>query len=237
MANVLPWPARSVVTTTDGASPAPRQRPRSLYDVAKGLAIALFRVQNIRVRITGAENIPLTGGLVLAPNHRAYYDVIPVSLPLQLRGDRKPRYMLKKEAFINRAVSRLLVGLGGIAVDRAPGRGAGSYSAAVDALTSGEIVAVFPQGTIRHTREIGELRSGAVRMAAEADVPLVPVGCAGTQELWTRGRRPRLVGRRVTVHVVVGEPFRVTGSVEAANGELRDRLQTVKDAADAASGH
>lgn len=247
MPNALPWPARSVITATDGARPAPRQRRRGLYDAAKALAIALFRAQNISVRITGAGNIPLTGGLVLAPNHRAYYDVIPVSLPLQLRGDRKPRYMLKKEAFVNRPVSRILVGLGGIAVDRTPGRGATSFSAAVDALAAGEVVAVFPQGTIRHTPDVGELKTGAVRMAAAAGVPIVPVGCAGTEKLWTRGRRPRLFGRRVTVRVVVGEPFYVgsgggterteaadVADVAAATGELRRRLQSVKDRADSA---
>jgi 1-acyl-sn-glycerol-3-phosphate acyltransferase len=101
-------------------------------------------------------------------------------------------------------------------------------------------VAVFPQGTIRHTPDVGELKTGAVRMAAAAGVPIVPVGCAGTEKLWTRGRRPRLFGRRVTVRVVVGEPFHV-GSAEAADvaaatGELRRRLQSVKDRADRAEG-
>lgn len=121
-------------------------------------------------------------------------------------------------------------------MDRSPGQGADSYSAAVDALGHGEVVALFPQGTIRHDREVGELRSGAVRMAAQSGAVIVPVGCSGTQKLWTKGRRPRLGGRRVTVHVVVGEPFSVGEDVPAGTRELQDRLQAVKDLADAAAG-
>ncbi|WP_420099559.1 lysophospholipid acyltransferase family protein [Corynebacterium sp.] len=236
MSNEMSWAARAIITTPDGTRPAPRQRRRSFYDLAKNLILWIFWVQNIRVEIVGAENIPLSGGVVLAPNHRAYYDVIPVSGPLQLRGDRKPRYMLKKEAFATRWITRLFVELGGIAVDRAPGKGRESFSAASDALKDGEVVAVFPQGTIRHDREIGEVKSGAVRMAAQSGAVIVPVGCAGTQKLWTKGERPRLGGRRVTVHVVVGEPFSVDeDNLESGLRELQTRMQEVKDRADEAT--
>jgi 1-acyl-sn-glycerol-3-phosphate acyltransferase len=236
MLNDMSWAARAITTTPDGSRPAPRQRRRSLYDVLKNIILWIFYLQNIRVEIVGADNIPLTGGVVLAPNHRAYYDVIPVSCPLQLRGDRKPRYMLKKEAFATRWITKLFVELGGIAVDRTPGRGQESFSAAVEALQDGEVVAVFPQGTIRHDREVGALKSGAVRMAAQSGAVIVPVGCAGTQKLWTKGERPRLWGRRVTVQVVVGEPVRVApdADVAAVTADLQSRMQEVKDRADRA---
>ena len=130
----------------DGTRPASRQRRRSFYDLAKNLILWIFYLQNIRIEIVGAGNIQLSGGVILAPNHRAYYDVIPVSGPLQLRGDRKPRYMLKKEAFATRWITKLFVEMGGIAVDRTPGKGRESVSAAVDALQDGEVVAVFPPG-------------------------------------------------------------------------------------------
>ncbi|AHW63508.1 lysophospholipid acyltransferase family protein [Corynebacterium glyciniphilum] len=245
MSNEMSWAARAIITRTNGTVAAPRQRRRTLYDLVKNMILWIFYLQNIRIEIEGAENIPLTGGVILAPNHRAYYDVIPVSGPLQLRGDRKPRYMLKKEAFVNRWISKLFVELGGIAVDRAPGKGRESLSAAVDALQDGEVVAVFPQGTIRHDKEIGELKSGAVRMAARSGAVIVPVGCSGTQKLWTRGERPRLGGRRVTVYVVVGEPITVDGKgtegtegteeMDAGTSALRARLQSVKDRADEAA--
>lgn len=226
--------ARAVITTVDGTPPVPRHRPRRPYDFAKSLLIGLFWAQNIRVRIEGAANIPLTGGVVLTPNHRAYYDMIPVHGPLVVRGDRKPHALLKKEAFANRWVSALFLELGGIPVDRTPGKGGGSLTEASDALARGEIVAVFPQGTIRHEAEIGELKTGAVRLAAQSGAMIVPVGCSGTQKLWTKGQRPRLGGRRVTVHVVVGEPFTPRGDVAADNQELRQRMQQVKDRADEA---
>lgn len=234
MSNEMSWPARAVISSCDGTRTVPRRRARAPYDLAKDLLLGLFWAQNIRVRIEGAANIPLTGGVVLTPNHRAYYDMLPVHGPMVLRGDRKPHALLKKEAFANRWITKLFVELGGIAVDRTPGKGAQSLAEAVDALDNGEVVAVFPQGTIRHDEEIGELKTGAVRMAAESGAVIVPVGCSGTQKLWTRGQRPRLGGRRVTVHVVVGEPFTVSGDVGEDNRELRRRMQLVKDAADEA---
>lgn len=111
MSKEMSWAARAIIRTADGTVPGPRQRRRSLYDLAKNLILWIFWAQNIRMSITGADNIPLSGGVLLTPNHRAYYDVIPVSGPLQLRGDRKPRYMLKKEAFATRWIAKLFVEL------------------------------------------------------------------------------------------------------------------------------
>ncbi|MDN6386455.1 MAG: 1-acyl-sn-glycerol-3-phosphate acyltransferase [Corynebacterium sp.] len=234
MSNEMSRVARAVISTVDGPPPAPRQRRRAPYDVAKSLLLGLFWVQNIRVRIEGAANIPLTGGVVLTPNHRAYYDMLPVHGPMVVRGDRKPHALLKKEAFANRWITKLFVELGGIPVDRTPGKGGQSLTEAADALARGEVVAVFLQGTIRHEEEIGELKTGAVRMAAQSGAVIVPVGCSGTQKLWTRGQRPRRGGRRVTVHVVVGEPFTASGDVGEDNRELQERMQQVKDRADRA---
>lgn len=231
MAKNMSRAARAVVSGTD-TGPAPRQRPRSLYDVLKDGILWLLYLWNVRVEVTGAQNLPLTGGVILAPNHRSYLDVFPVTGPTLLRGDRKPKYMLKKEAFVNRWVTALFLRLGGIPVDRSPGRGGASLGAAVQALRDGDVVACFPQGTIRHDREVGPLKSGAVRMAAEAGVPIVPVGCSGSEQLSTRGQRPKMNRRRVTVQIVVGEPFTVP-DVETGRELLAGRLQEVKDAADA----
>ncbi|PRC58069.1 1-acyl-sn-glycerol-3-phosphate acyltransferase, partial [Mycobacterium sp. ITM-2017-0098] len=82
---------------------------------------------------------------------------------------------------------------GTIPVDRKAG--AGAYAAAVESLRRGEIVGVYPEATISRSFELKEFKTGAVRMAKEAQVPIVPVIVWGAQRLWTKDH-PKALGRR-----------------------------------------
>ena len=81
-------------------------------------------------------------------------------------------------------------GMHHIPVDR--GAGASSFRAAVQALKAGEIVGVFPEATISRAFELKDFKSGAVRMAQAADVPLIPMAIWGSQRVWTKGHPKRL---------------------------------------------
>src|SRR5690606_23136800 len=96
-----------------------------------------------------------------------------------------------------------------ISVDRADG--IASYRSAIDNLRRGEVVGVFPEATISRSFEIKELKSGAVRLAAEAEVPLIPVILWGTQRVMTKDH-PRDFGRGKTIAITVGEPMHPDGS-------------------------
>src|SRR5690606_37323626 len=96
------------------------------------------------------------------------------------------RFMAKKEIFDNRIAGPLMRGMHHISVDRAAGKA--SYDEAVDRLRSGEVVGVFPEATISRSFTVKPIKSGAVRMAADAGVPVVPMALWGTQRLWTKGR-------------------------------------------------
>ena len=74
----------------------------------------------------------------------------------------------------------------------------------------GEVVGIFPEATISRAMEIKELKTGAVRIAAEAGVPLVPVVLWGTQRMMTKDH-PRDFSRGKTIAIQVGEPL-PTGS-------------------------
>jgi 1-acyl-sn-glycerol-3-phosphate acyltransferase len=118
-----------------------------------------------------------------------------------------------------------------IPVERAAG--AASYRNAVQALKDGELVGVFPEATISRSFTVKELKSGAVRMAAAAGVPLVPVTVWGAHRLLTKGRPPHLLQRHVPVVIVVGEPLypRRGDDWAARQAELRERLQALLDRA------
>ncbi len=168
------------------------------------LARTVFRLLGLRFTIEGAQNIPASGGAVLASNHVSYLDFLFVGLAARPVG-RLVRFMAKSEVFDHRLSGPLMRGMHHIPVDRSAG--ASSYAAALRALRSGELVGVFPEATISRSFEIKELKNGASRMAAAAGVPLVPVVVWGGQRLLTKGR-PRNFGQRgIPVVIAVGEPL------------------------------
>lgn len=165
-------------------------------------ALGLFRALDFRITLDGAEHIPTTGGAVIAANHVSYFDFMLVgyaALP-----DRLVRFMAKKSVFDSKVSGRLMRSMHHIPVDRRAG--ASAYAAAVTALRNGELIGVFPEATISRAFTPIPMKSGAARMAIDADVPIVPVVTWGAHRLWTKGRKPRLQ-RHVPVTIRVGEPI------------------------------
>jgi 1-acyl-sn-glycerol-3-phosphate acyltransferase len=191
-------------------------------------AKTLFRVLDLKLDLRGTEHIPATGGAVLACTHVSYLDFIFCGLA-GLPAGRKTRFMAKQEVFANRVSGPLMRGMHHIPVDRSAGQA--SYQKAVAALRAGEAVGVFPEATISQSFTVKPIKTGAVRMAEEAGVPIVPVAIWGSQRLWTKGHPKNLTQRHVPVLIRVGEPVAPSGDVEEATADLRVRMQALLDVA------
>ena len=176
-----------------------------VYPPVIAAAKAAFRVLDVRIRLDGAEHVPVEGGAVLASNHVSYLDFLFCGLAGR-PSRRLVRFMAKQEIFAHRVGGPLMRGMHHIPVDR--DFGLGSYRAALAALKSGEVVGVFPEATISRSFTVKEIKSGAVRLASAADVPLIPVALWGGHRLWTKGRPRRLTRRHVPVSILVGQPLR-----------------------------
>ena len=182
-------------------------------------ALTLFRVLRIRFDLRGLDNIPVSGGAVLASNHVSYLDFMFVGLPSYKGRKRLVRFMAKQAVFDHRISGPLMRGMHHIPVDRTAG--AKAYQHAVDALRSGELVGVFPEQTISRSYIPRPMKSGAARMALEAGVPLIPVVTWGGQRIWTSGRKATWQ-RKVPVSVWVDTPLTPVPGETAA--ELTERL-------------
>ncbi|MFC9969943.1 1-acyl-sn-glycerol-3-phosphate acyltransferase [Spirillospora sp. NPDC127200] len=194
-------------------------------------AKGLFKVLNLKFRLEGTENIPPVGGAVLVSNHVSYLDFIFAGLGAHPAG-RLVRFMAKKEIFDNRIAGPLMRGMHHIPVDRQAG--AASYKAALNALKGGEVIGVFAEATISRSFTVKEIKSGAVRMAVAAGVPLVPMAIWGPQRMWTKGHPKRLFQRGVPITILVGEPMhpkrgddydKVTEELHARISELVEKAQ------------
>jgi len=177
----------------------------------------------------GAENIPRKGGAILAINHTSYLDFAlagTAALPVK----RYVRFMAKKELFDNKIAGPLLRGMHHINVDRS--NGAASFVTALKALESGEIIGIFPEGTISTSFEIKQLKSGAVRMAIGAGVPIVPTIVWGGQRVFTKGVKPSFKRSKLPVSVLFGSPISYSkdSSIEVAEKQLREvMIQMLRD--------
>ncbi|MFN8068198.1 MAG: lysophospholipid acyltransferase family protein [Mycolicibacterium insubricum] len=185
-------------------------------EIASALAL---RAAGSKVTNVGIDNIPAVGGAVVAINHTSYIDWLPAGLSTRpLR--RRMRFMIKAEMTRVPGVNFLITRARTIPVDRSAG--AGAYSVAVDNLRAGELVAVYPEATISRSFELKEFKSGAARMALEADVPIIPMIVWGAHRIWTKDRPRRLGRHKIPITVAVGAPIPPSGEP----AELDARLHT-----------
>lgn len=187
------------------------------YPPVIATAKALFKILGQKITIEGAENIPREGGALLASNHIGYVDFVYAGLAAQPADGRLVRFMAKKEVFDHPVGGPIMRSLHHIPVDR--GDGIGSFHHAVEFLKQGELVGIFPEATISRAMEVKDFKTGAVRIAAAAGVPVIPIVLWGTQRMMTKDH-PKDFGRGKSIHIRVGAPIPVTGDDPAAETEL-----------------
>jgi 1-acyl-sn-glycerol-3-phosphate acyltransferase len=185
-----------------------------------------FRLLGQRFDMTGTDNVPSSGGVLLAYNHIGYVDFVYGGFAAQ-PSKRLVRFMAKRELFDHKLTGPLMRSLHHIEVDR--GAGVASFDTAVDYLKAGEAVGIFPEATISRAMELKEFKTGTVRIAAAAGVPLVPVILWGTQRMMTKDH-PRDFSRGKTIAIRIGEALYPTGADPVAEtAELHTVMTTLLD--------
>jgi 1-acyl-sn-glycerol-3-phosphate acyltransferase len=191
-------------------------------------AKTVFRLLGQKIHMTGTEHVPRTGGVLLAVNHVGYVDFVYGGLAANPSG-RKVRFMAKRELFDHKYTGPLMRSMHHIEVDR--GAGTSSYDLALEYLRAGEAVGIFPEATISRSMGLKEFKTGAVRIAAAAGVPLVPVVLWGTQRMMTKDH-PRDFSRGKTIAIRVGPPQHPSGADPVAEtAELRGVMTRMLDEA------
>jgi 1-acyl-sn-glycerol-3-phosphate acyltransferase len=202
--------------TYDEAQALARSRgvKKPVYETIRFLILPLVKLI-WRFRITGKEHIPKDGPIVIAPNHKSFYD----SFFVALATPREVRFMAKKELFEGKS-ARLLSMLGAFPVRRGEADPEALETARM-VLRDGGVLALFPEGT-RH-RDPDELRAprrGAGRLAIEAGAPIVPCAISGTERLFFAGFLPR----PVRVQVAFAAPIPAT-DLEATPEAAADLIE------------
>jgi 1-acyl-sn-glycerol-3-phosphate acyltransferase len=195
-----------------------------VYGTVIQLARVIWRVQGVKFTVTGIDNLPRTGGAVVAINHTSYFDFTFAGLPAyRQKLGRKVRFMAKQEVFDHKITGPMMRSLRHIPVDRSSG--AASFEEACRRLEAGELVGVYPEATISRSFELKEFKSGAARMAIEADVPIVPHIVWGAQRIWTKDHPKKMWRPKVPISIAVGEPIAPTLPAAELTALLHHRMQ------------
>ena len=172
-----------------------------------------------RLRACGRENLPATGGYVLACNHLSSVDPWPLGLPLWPR--RWLRFMAKSELYWW-PLRLVLNGAGAFKIRRGLGD-RDAIETALQLARDGHVIAMFPEGTRRAKglakKHEARPRSGAARIALEACVPLIPAAVAGTDRLLRLGPLRIAYGSPIEL-----DDLRASDDLRSSSQEATERL-------------
>jgi 1-acyl-sn-glycerol-3-phosphate acyltransferase len=193
-------------------------RPPLLYNVVAAASWPILHWL-FRLRVQGRENVPESGGYVLASNHLSNFDPWPLGMPLW--PQRWLRFMAKVELYWWPA-TLVLNAAGAFPVHRERAD-VEAVQTAVRLAQEGNVVVMFPEGTRRKKglvkKHQARARSGAARIALDAGVPLVPAAIAGTDRLLTLGPLKVAFGAPVDV-----DDLLALGDTRRASQEATERL-------------
>ena len=200
------------------------------YRAVRLLVVVVWRMM-FRPRVVGAENIPPTGPVLLAPIHRSNIDFAY----LVFATNRKTFFMGKDSLWKIRPIGTLIQLMGAFPVKRGTADRE-SLKNAQQVLNEGQALVLFPEGTRQEGDLVGPLFEGAMFIASRVGAPVIPVGLGNTEKAMRKGA---WFPRPVRTTVVIGKPIqapssesRVTRSeLNAATEQLRVGLQEAYDLA------
>ncbi len=176
-----------------------------LYGLIKAILSPIMRLF-FRVRVTGLENVPTTGGVLIASNHQAFCDSL--FIPLVVR--RRVTFVAKAEYFESWKTRWFFRAVGQIPMERSGGSASQkALGEALDVLKSGGCIGIYPEGTRPPDERLHKGRTGVARLALAAECPVVPVGVNGTRAIQPIGAR--MLRPFKPVALTFGKPIDLVG--------------------------
>jgi 1-acyl-sn-glycerol-3-phosphate acyltransferase len=161
----------------------------------------------VKNKWAGQENIPKTGGVILAPNHLSYADWGTDCLFFYMSG-RYPTFLIKASAFEIKGIGPFLYKAGQLPVHRGRADAALVLKEAEKALEAGAAVIIYPESTATRDPDLWPMvgKTGVARLALTTGVPVIPVARWGTQDVLPYGSKKLRLFPRKTVRTVAGPP-------------------------------
>ena len=191
----------------------------------------------IKCRWAGKENIPKTGGIILAPNHMSYVDWATIALFADGYAHRYPVFMIKSPIFEVKVIGPLMYKFGQLPVYRGRGDAGLVLKQAEQALRAGAAVIVYPEGTATRDPGLWPMvgKTGAARLALTTGAPVIPIAQWGAQHILPYGSKKPALFPRKTVRMVAGPPVDLSAYTGQRLGASTLRAATADIMADITS--
>ncbi|HVW81040.1 MAG TPA: lysophospholipid acyltransferase family protein [Mycobacteriales bacterium] len=177
-----------------------------VYWLLKHVVLGPILKTLFRPWVVGAENVPSSGGAILASNHLSFSD----SFFLPLEVERRVTFLAKGDYFTGKGIKGKLTAaffksINQVPVDRSGGRASeAALRKGVEILKAGELLGIYPEGTRSPDGRLYRGKTGIARMALEAGVPVIPVAMINTFEIQPAGQlRPKIM----QVGIKIGKPL------------------------------
>ena len=177
------------------------------YGFLQKIVKAITKVY-IRPKYEGLDNIPKDGAYIIAGNHIHLVD--PGTI---MSVTNRPVHFLAKASLFKFPQSLIFNNLNLIKVNR-DGKDSDAYNSAVEYLKNGEIIGIYPEGTRERGRGLLPFKTGAVRMALEAGVPIIPFATVGRYKPFKKG-----------IIVRFGKPYKPKKDIQKSTDELRNIIK------------
>ena len=157
-----------------------------IYRVAQGWALLLVKLTGCPITVTGRENIPRSGGVCFVSNHGSIFDIV---LLLAYCG-RPIGFIAKKELLLLPFFNIWIFLIGGLFIDRKKIRNAiRTINKGVARIKSGGGMIIFPEGHRSRGQGLLPFHPGSLKLATQAEAPIVPVAIAGSYDVFERQNR------------------------------------------------
>jgi 1-acyl-sn-glycerol-3-phosphate acyltransferase len=176
------------------------------YWLLRHWVVGPYMTRVFRPWVVGLENLPASGGAIIAGNHLSVIDSFLMPLVL----DRRVYFLAKSDYFTGKGLKGRLIrwfflGVGQLPMDRSGGeKSSQSLDAALQKLQEGQFIGIYPEGTRSPDGKMYRGRTGVARMVLDARVPVIPCVMVDTEKIMPIGKRLPRVGR---IGIIFGEPI------------------------------
>ena len=187
------------------------------------MSVLTLAFRHKKMHVSGEKyNQKVKGGAIIAMNHTGFSDPFKAATCFMTR---RMFFLAAKEVMMNRFIGFLLKGTGCISIDRDQSD-INAIRKCVDVLKDGKYLLIFPQGSIQSTDEVNKIKSGAVLIALQAGVPIVPMYTAKRKHWWNRTLT--VIGDPIDCKALCPKKFPSVADLEALSDTLLEKMEECK---------
>lgn len=192
------------------------------YTIIRAL-LDFFFFHILRLQVEGKDNIPLRGAVIIAANHKSYFDPPLAGVAFH---NRRLSYMAKSELFRNPLFGWLIRKLGAFPVKR-NSADMGAIRQSVRIIKGGEALLIFPEGGIVHGRRLSRFHPGMAFLAILTGTPVIPLATIGSEPLpQKKGKLAVLIGKPVEVRKARPDDR----NTKELDGLVKERIEAMMEA-------